>query len=258
MSAAFDHATSCDLLASELAELDRAVRSTTADAAVPSCPGWSVADLARHLGGVHRWATHLVATGAQERDQAPKDPTRPDADADAAAGADWLAAGGERLVATLRAADPAAPMWTWGDGTDTAWWVRRQLHETLVHRIDVDLAAGTEWTVDPAVAVDAIDEHLGNVAASAYFSAGVANLTGEGSLHLHATDATGEWMITLRPDGFDITNEHGKGTVAARGPARDLLELITNRGTGDDPLAALEVFGDAELLRWWCTNSALE
>ena len=65
MSAAFDHATSCDLLASELAELDRAVRSTTADAAVPSCPGWSVADLARHLGLVSDETTSLAATASK-------------------------------------------------------------------------------------------------------------------------------------------------------------------------------------------------
>ena len=27
------------------------------DDPVPSCPEWTVRDLVRHLGGVHRWAT---------------------------------------------------------------------------------------------------------------------------------------------------------------------------------------------------------
>lgn len=249
-----DHVTQCDLLEAELAEVDRAFRAVDPGAPVPSCPEWTVADLAKHLGGVHRWATHLVSTTATERDRAPRDPDRPADDAAAEVWADWLATGGRALLATLRAADPDATMWTWGDGRTVGWWTRRQLHETLVHRIDAELAASASWTVEPELAVDAIDEHLGNIAASVYFSRGVANLKGEGSLHLHTTDAEGEWMITLRDDGFDITHEHGKGTVAARGSAGDLLAAVTNRG-GTEPL---EVFGDAELLRWWLTNSALE
>ncbi len=249
-----DHETHCDLLEAELATTEAAFRAVDPAAPVPACPDWTVADLAKHLGGVHRWAAHLVATLATERDRAPQDPTRPGTDATADEWADWLADGGRRLVATLRAADGAAPVWTWGDGTDVAWWTRRQLHETLVHRIDAQQAAGAEWSVDPEVAVDAIDEHLGNIAASAYFSSGVANLKGDGSLHLHATDTEGEWMIELRDDGFDISHAHGKGTVAARGAAGDLLAAVTNRGTTE----RLEVFGDADLLRWWMTNSALD
>lgn len=249
-----EHDTYCDLLADEVANMERAVRSADVDTPVPSCPGWDVTDLARHLGGVHRWATHLVATAAASPQRAPQDPTRPIDGASADALADWLADGGQRLIDTLRAADPTTPVWTWGDGGNVAWWTRRQLHETLVHRIDAELAAGSVWTVRPEVAVDAIDEHLTNVAASVAFSPDVAGLTGDGSLHLHATDTEGEWMIELRPDGFDISRAHGKGTVAARGAAHDLLAAVTNRATID----RLEVFGDAELLQWWLTNSALQ
>ena len=224
--------------------------SAPSTAAPVSVPDWTVAG-SPEFGGVHRWPPRRRCT---ERDRAPQDPTRPGPDGTADEWADWLADGGRRLVATLRAADGAAPMWTWGDGTDVAWWTRRQLHETLVHRIDALQAAGAEWSVDPEVAVDAIDEHLGNIAASAYFSSGVANLKGDGSLHLHATDTEGEWMIELRDDGFDISHAHGKGTVAARGAAGDLLAAVTNRGTTE----TLQVFGAADLLRWWMTNSALD
>jgi hypothetical protein len=35
-------------------------------AAVPTCPEWTVRDLIRHTGGVHRWATSFVATGRTE------------------------------------------------------------------------------------------------------------------------------------------------------------------------------------------------
>lgn len=255
----FDHPTTCDLLEAELVTMERAFRSVDPAAPVPSCPEWTVADLAKHLGRIHRWVAAIVSTASVERVDPRSLPNdTPDADADADTWASWLAAGGASVVAALRSQPADTPMWTWGDGDTAGWWARRQLHETLVHRIDAQLAAGSAWEVEPEVAVDAIDEHLANVAASHYFSPGVANLKGEGSLHLHTTDTDGEWMITLTPEGFDITREHGKGTVAARGPARDLLSAVTNRSIGGDRTEGLEVFGDADLLEWWFTNSALE
>ena len=36
----------------------------TVGAVVPTCPGWTVADLAKHTGIIHRWATEIVATRA--------------------------------------------------------------------------------------------------------------------------------------------------------------------------------------------------
>ena len=40
--------------------------ATDPAAAVPTCPEWTVRDLVRHLGGVHRWATGHVAGGRTE------------------------------------------------------------------------------------------------------------------------------------------------------------------------------------------------
>ncbi|MFN8053403.1 MAG: maleylpyruvate isomerase family mycothiol-dependent enzyme [Acidimicrobiales bacterium] len=250
-----DHLTHCDLLAAELPEMERAFRAADPAAAVPACPDWTVADLATHLGRIHRWVAAIVGTASPVRiDARTLQLDLPSAGATADTWADWLADGGQQVLSALRDADTEAEIWTWGGDNRVPWWSRRQLHETLVHRIDAEQAAGAEWTVDPTVAVDAIDEHLGNIAASAYFSSGVQHLKGEGSLHLHATDVPGEWMIELTPDGFTISHDHGKGTVAARGTAKDLLAAVTNRGT----IEPLEVFGDAELLTWWLKNSALE
>ena len=39
------------------------------DAAVPSCPGWTVADLVAHIGGAWGWASAVVRSG--ERSDAP-------------------------------------------------------------------------------------------------------------------------------------------------------------------------------------------
>ena len=46
--------------------LVNAVRRAGVDAAVPTCPEWTVADLARHQGRVFRWMSTMLQIKAQE------------------------------------------------------------------------------------------------------------------------------------------------------------------------------------------------
>ncbi|HEV7851600.1 MAG TPA: hypothetical protein VGP27_09590, partial [Mycobacterium sp.] len=73
------------------------------------------------------------------------------------------------------------------------------------------------------------------------------------TLHLHATDnglgAAGEWSITGTDDGIAFTHEHGKGDVALRGPATDLLLAVVRRHPAAD--AGLEMFGDTAVWDGW-------
>jgi predicted lipid carrier protein YhbT len=66
------------------------------------------------------------------------------------------------------------------------------------------------------------------------------------TMHLHATDdglgPTGEWTITHDDDGLWWSHNHGKGDVAVRGSANDLLLAVTRRRTAAD--LGLEMFGD--------------
>ena len=81
------------------------------DAVVPTCPGWVVRDLVRHMGGVHRWATGYVAGGRTEVWDVDLDEVVgawPD-DADLAG---WLTEGCEALAAALDAAPPDLECWT--------------------------------------------------------------------------------------------------------------------------------------------------
>ncbi|MEZ5322347.1 MAG: maleylpyruvate isomerase family mycothiol-dependent enzyme [Microthrixaceae bacterium] len=217
---------------------------------VPTCPGWTIADLVAHVGSVHRRACHVVETRAQRGRafvELVVDPPRPESLAR------WVGDGADTLRDALRDATPDESLWTWGDGRNARWWARRQHAETLVHRLDLELALGSTPEADPALAAEAVDEGLSNVAASGRFHDRVAELRGEGSLHLHATDTAGEWTITLRDDGFDIGHDHTKGTVAARGPAIALLGALTGRG----PVEALDRFGQTALLEWWIERSGL-
>jgi uncharacterized protein (TIGR03083 family) len=122
-----------------------------ADPATPvgSCPGWQVRDLIEHLGGVHRWTTEIVRTG--ERVRFP----------DTAAGDDlakWFTGGAEALTRTLTDADPARPCWTLASPEQVGFWSRRQAHEAVIHRWDLATAIGASAALDPALAVDGIDE----------------------------------------------------------------------------------------------------
>jgi hypothetical protein len=95
--------------------------------------------------------------------------------------------------------------------------------------------------LDPAAASDGIDEFLIRFVESS--RAGEPASIG-GSVHVHCTDTSGEWMLR-EVDGRPVaTREHAKGDVAARGPARDLLLVLWGR----QPAASLDVLGDPAVL----------
>jgi uncharacterized protein (TIGR03083 family) len=148
----------CNELDREVDRFAEALANADFAARVPSCPEWSVRDLSEHLGRVHRWAQELVRTRATQRIPFPA--------VDVGAikvDSEWLRSGGHSLAQTLRSADPDESMWAWGADQHVRFWARRQLHETLVHRIDLELAMGEASSIDSAVALDAVDEFLENV-----------------------------------------------------------------------------------------------
>lgn len=134
---------------------DFAGLTSTADpgAPVPACPGWAVADLVDHLGGVHQWARHAVLEGNADGVSEPA----PD---DRALLAGWYAGHARALCTALADVGPAGPAWTFGTEQTAAWWGRRQVHETLMHTRDLLAATGQidQWSLDPALAWDGVRE----------------------------------------------------------------------------------------------------
>ena len=66
--------------------------------------------------------------------------------------------GAEALVRELAAAEPSRTCWTLAPPGDIRFWSRRQAHETMIHRWDLATAIGARADLDPALAVDGIDE----------------------------------------------------------------------------------------------------
>lgn len=222
-------------------------------APVPTCPSWSVATLVEHAGIVHRWATAIVSTRSSSpiavRDLELGLPP------EEALYADWLAAGAGPLTSALRLAGPDTEVWAWGASQRSGWWARRMLHETTVHRADAEFALGAAPSIDPVVAADGIEEFLTNLPSASRPRAHLGSLPGGESIHLHATDCDGEWVIRFADGTFTWSRGHSKASAAVRGPVAALLLFTYGRLT---PSAeSLTVFGDEGLLRTWQEKTPL-
>jgi uncharacterized protein (TIGR03083 family) len=202
-------------------ELRQLLACSDLDRPVPSCPGWTVTDLAHHLGNVHAWAE-----AASRSDEVPP------IDDGGPTGRDELVAFyGARagsLVQRLRTADPDEPCWHFGPKPRTVgWWLRRQCHETAVHLWDAQAAVGTPAAIDPAFAADGVDEVLDVFVARQVRLGRIPPLPS--SVRLVATDVP-----------LDRLLGEGDPVATVSGPAADLYLLLWKRR----PLEGLDVDGD--------------
>lgn len=212
----------------------------TAD--VPCCPGWDRTALLAHVGRTHEWVRLQVERGTAERVRFGE--TAPAPEGEAMIG--WFEGGATALIDALGSMDVEATWPTWAGPQPGRFYPRRMAQETAVHRRDADPAP-----FDPELAVDGVNELLELFAPLA----APDKLAGHtGSIHLHATDADGEWLVHLTPEGIRFEHGHAKGDVAIRGAAGDLLLWGWNRVPVDE---RFEVFGDAALLDAWRTSVAI-
>lgn len=254
-------ATHREAVMAETARFVAVVEGADLTTPVPSCPGWTLVDLIRHTGSVQRMFSWLLRQRVQERpltrDTALELPT------DDAGYPGWLTASSQVAARAFADTDPDATMWVWGADPHARFWMRRMLFETLVHRVDAELALGVRPVIDPALAADGVDEFLVNLPFAASFAPKTAHLRGQGeTIRFRCTDRAGDWLVRLSPDGFglDPTDTDPTGTEAAnpadatvQGAAADLLLLMYGRL--DRTSDAFETSGDDELLARWVANS---
>lgn len=235
-----DHAAHVDAVEAELARLLAAVADGPLDAAVPTCPGFTVDDLGRHVGEFCGFWTHVLCEGTGREKP-------PYADEVGAHGrAAWLGELAGHLVAELAATPPDTAVWTWYPPDRSAAFVaRRCAHELAIHRVDAQLARGAADPIDAPLAADGIEELL-FVLASEHGDDRRRGAAAAGqTLHLHGTDhEPAEWLVTLDADGLRVAREHAKGDLALRGAVGDLELLLYQR----PPVADVERFGDADVL----------
>ena len=249
------HTECVDGLALEVDRFTALLDAADPDATVPPCPGWTVTDLAVHLGIIHRWVTEMV------RERAPERIPRVEADYPPPSGPDdlapWLCAGAADLVATLVACEADTPMWAWDPARGVSFWSRRQLHETAMHRIDLALACGAPAELDRETASDSILELLDFIPFLAVKVPHLAELRGDGeTIALRATDGDGFGTITLTPNGFRVDGDLGTTDASVAASASDLALLMSRRLPATDP--GIQTSGRIDLVDRWLANSALD
>jgi uncharacterized protein (TIGR03083 family) len=208
---------------------------------VPSCPGWTLFDLAEHLGvGRRNWAATVAAGPASAKavveSSAPKEREALVA---------WLAESTEQLLSALRAAGPDAGSWVWWGPSQspatTGAVARHQLQEVAVHTYDAYLAVGDPRPLPVEVALDGVEEFQFTCCAT------TTPWPHEPAVvDYHATEGR-SWRLRLSGDGARVARllaPEGEPDFSARGTASDLVLLFYGRVSGD----SLKLDGDVRVL----------
>ncbi|MEV6609269.1 maleylpyruvate isomerase family mycothiol-dependent enzyme [Kutzneria sp. NPDC051319] len=213
------------------------------DAPVPTCPDWVVRDLLLHTGRVHRWAATFVGEARTEPVAFPElhavAGDLPDNGAIA-----WFRDGVTRLVDVLTDAPADLDCWKFlrSAPSGLVFWARRQAHETTIHSVDAEAAAGLPSPIPSSLAADGVDEMLCGLLPR---NRGL-HAEEERSALVSATDTGDHWLVRYgleRPSGVRVESPvEADSTVA--GTAAELYLSLWNRGpwgglTADDGLASL-------------------
>jgi len=183
------------------------------DAVVPTCPEWTVRDLAHHLGEVQRfWGENVRAGDPTERWAGevamPIDELLPS----------WMRESTAVLCDSLERAGADAPCWTWWGTPATSGAVaRHQVQEAGVHCWDAEAVRGSPAPLRPDVADDGVAEFLEVVLGSSADAL-------PGVVTLRASDTGGSWRVAgQRDDG------QGRRAATITGTASDLVLMLYRR-----------------------------
>jgi uncharacterized protein (TIGR03083 family) len=245
-----EHITAVGQEARLLAE---AAEHSGLDVDIPTCPGWDMRELLRHLSEIHLWAAALVAqrtTKLWPDDISEHTDSWPDLavfwpDDDKLI--DWYLGTNANLVQALESAPQDLDCPTFLPApSPLAMWARRQAHETAVHRFDGQNAAGISSGFDPVFAADGIDELLSGFAPRRN-ELPIAN---DQAMVVHAGDTDDRWLLAIGPEGITTDRGDGPADVTLTGDASDLYLVLWNRVED----SRITITGDSELVDTWHDN----
>lgn len=202
----------------------RSVVAGSLTAPVPSCPGWTGADLATHVAEVYLHKTEAMRQGAWPA------PWPPDLSADPLGALDDAY---RQLVGELTARDTTDQALTWYPPEQTVgFWLRRMAQETVIHRLDAELAAGVPHDPIPDdLAVDGIDEVLTRFLAfaSQAYPGELPDLAEcDGRTVQVATEGAG-WQVQLGPEVITVEPGESDPEAGVFGPPDAVLCWLWRR-----------------------------
>lgn len=231
----------CTAITNAVERLTADAAAAGLEAAVPTCPGWSVRDLLAHLGMVHRWATaHVTGNGAGQQRTATAMAEAEGREVEDPVG--WLHSGADALVSALRAApaDLDAFVFLKDAAAPRDFWARRQCHETTIHAVDglaarlgrvptAEEAGGAG--VSTALSLDGVDELL-----AGFLPRRSSRLRSDHPLRIamRPSDAEAAWVVEVGEEP-PVTTRHTASTVPQvdatfSGTATQLYLGLWNRG----------------------------
>lgn len=225
-------------LAADATRLRAAAGDLTAS--VPTCPDWTVADLVRHVAEVYLHKTECMRRNARPEDWPPDlSGEEPLALFDRAYAA---------LSAEFAARSPESPAWTWyAPEQNAGFWLRRMAQETVIHRVDAELAAGVPASQVPdELALDGADEVLerflgyGSRTWKEDLGGLLDDLDGR-AVRISAGDRT--WVAALTKDGVWVA-DHGDSAASVSAAPQPLLLWLWRRA-GDE---VVTIDGDQALV----------
>jgi uncharacterized protein (TIGR03083 family) len=220
------------------------------DATVPTCPEWTLRDLAQHLGRTHHWA---AANVEQARDRPLTEAEQEDAWGSMPADADlvgWYEAAVTRLVRAIGAASPDLQCWTFLPGASSAraFWARRQAHELTIHRVDAEGVRGEPTPVASPFALDGIDELL-----FGFFGRRRSRLRSQTPRTLSIRADGESWLVHIGAEGASTERSTEVGECSVEGRACDIYVALWNRL----PLRDVYRDGDPGVLDLWTANATI-
>jgi uncharacterized protein (TIGR03083 family) len=215
-------------------ELGELLRDADWSVPVPTCPGWTLLQLLRHVGRGDRWAAQIIT----DRADTSLDPRsvrdgKPPTDV------------------------PGTEVSTFTGPKPAAWWTRRRLHEATVHRADSAIALGAPYELPAELAADGISEWLERLAGQQALGQ-PPSLPAGASLALRATDqdlTENTWTVLGSPEGVHWHDRPASADLTLSGPATDLLLALLRRRPAEE--TGISMQGDTALWRSWLALTPL-
>jgi uncharacterized protein (TIGR03083 family) len=166
--------------------------------------GWTLADLASHMGSIHGRTSDLCRELPAERISAPRLPSGQDP-------VDWCERMLDEMLAALTEANPTSPVWTFDESGVLGSWETRMVPETGMHRWDAEQAVGRLDPLTRLVAVVGLEEFGG------FWLRSLGDLQ---TLEVVATDIGDSWVYGP-----------GEPTARVEGSASDLYLRLMQRSS---------------------------
>ena len=245
-----------DSLDTEGSLLIQLARAGSLTSQIAACPGWTTRDLLIHVGFVYRWAALIVSEArSQPPDRAERAGLADPDPGDDAGVIGRLSAAHKAILHALSSALPDLECWTlWPTSPPREFWIRRQVHETLIHRVDLQNAGRrcvqSGFDLAAPIATDGVDELICGFAGRYDRTLRAPTPV---TLSLKSTDTGRSWWIRIGPEEPEFGRGPAAGDAEVHARSGELLLLLWNRRSPD----GLDVRGDASALDIWKSGAHL-